>query len=151
MTHKTLQAQINSLISSVISNTVHRYDRAATWMEGFTDVEPMMRRYAVFLMQAGLTKEEIIEREIGVFELAEKLLKAVVDEYCNGHLSLVDDQMRLMIFLIALGADARNLIEERDWSINPEDVLDDLYPSTVLHVMKRLSAMPEPNLNHAMA
>lgn len=59
--------------------------------------------------------------------------------------------MRLMIFLIALGADARNLIEERDWSINPEDVLDDLYPSTVLHVMKRLSAMPEPNLNHAMA
>ena len=151
MTKKTLNAQMNSLISSVIRNTVRQYDRAATWIEGFTDIEPMMRRYAVFLLQAGHTKEEIIEREIGVFELAEEFLRIGVDDYLNGHLSLMDDQMRFMIFMIALGVDARNLIDERDWPFEADKVIDDLFPSTALQVMKRLSGVQPMTFGHASA
>lgn len=122
-----------SIARSVVIHVERRYDRSIPWFEGYSDMQLIMQKYAVVLIGGlGLTKEEAIEREIGVFKK--------VDEAIAQRTYITDDPLRFKLFLTVLEEDMKQIFVERTETENGKPMVEvkDLLPVTTRNVLRRL-------------
>ena len=120
-----------SIARSVVIHVERRYDRSIPWFEGYSDMQLIMQKYAVVLIGGlGLTKEEAIEREIGVFKK--------VDEAIAQRTYITDDPLRFKLFLTVLEEDMKQILAERLENGNLSVEVKDLLPATTRNVLRRL-------------
>ena len=120
-----------SIARSVVIHVERRYDRSIPWFEGYSDMQLIMQKYAVVLIGGlGLTKEEAIEREIGVFKK--------VDEAIAQRTYITDDPLRFKLFLTVLEEDMKQILAERLENGNLSVEVKDLLPVTSRNVLRRL-------------
>lgn len=120
-----------SIARSVVIHVERRYDRSIPWFEGYSDMQLIMQKYAVILIGGlGLTKEEAIEREIGVFKK--------VDEAIAQRTYITDDPLRFKLFLTVLEEDMEQILDERLENGNLSVEVKDLLPVTSRNVLRRL-------------
>lgn len=120
-----------SIARSVVIHVERRYDRSIPWFEGYSDMQLIMQKYAVVLIGGlGLTKEEAIEREIGVFKK--------VDEAIAQRTYITDDPLRFKLFLTVLEEDMEQILDERLENGNLSVEVKDLLPVTSRNVLRRL-------------
>lgn len=120
-----------SIARSVVIHVERRYDRSIPWFEGYSDMQLIMQKYAVILIGGlGLTKEEAIEREIGVFKK--------VDEAIAQRTYITDDPLRFKLFLTVLEEDMKQILAERLENGNLSVEVKDLLPVTSRNVLRRL-------------
>lgn len=120
-----------SIARSVVIHVERRYDRSIPWFEGYSDMQLIMQKYAVILIGGlGLTKEEAIEREIGVFKK--------VDETIAQRTYITDDPLRFKLFLTVLEEDMKQMFTEHMESGKLMVEVKDLLPVTTRNVLRRL-------------
>lgn len=120
-----------SIARSVVIHVERRYDRAIPWFEGYSDMQLIMQKYAAVLIGGlGLTKEEAIEREIGVFKK--------VDEAIAQRTYITDDPLRFKLFLTVLEEDMKQILAEHLENGNLSVEVKDLLPVTSRNVLRRL-------------
>lgn len=120
-----------SIARSVVIHVERRYDRSIPWFEGYSDMQLIMQKYAVVLIGGlGLTKEEAIEREIGVFKK--------VDEAIAQRTYITDDPLRFKLFLTVLEEDMKQILAEHLENGNLSVEVKDLLPVTSRNVLRRL-------------
>lgn len=120
-----------SIARSVVIHVERRYDRSIPWFEGYSDMQLIMQKYAVVLIGGlGLTKEEAIEREIGVFKK--------VDETIAQRTYITDDPHRFKLFLTVLEEDMKQILAERLENGKLAVEVKDLLPATTRNVLRRL-------------
>lgn len=120
-----------SIARSVVIHVERRFDRSIPWFEGYSDMQLIMQKYAVILIGGlGLTKEEAIEREIGVFKK--------VDEAIAQRTYITDDPLRFKLFLTVLEEDMEQILDERLENGNLSVEVKDLLPVTSRNVLRRL-------------
>ena len=120
-----------SIARSVVIHVERRYDRSIPWFEGYSDMQLIMQKYAVVLIGGlGLTKEEAIEREIGVFKK--------VDETIAERTYITDDPHRFKLFLTVLEEDMKQMFAEHIESGKQMIEVKDLLPVTTRNVLRRL-------------
>lgn len=120
-----------SIARSVVIHVERRYDRSIPWFEGYSDMQLIMQKYAVVLIGGlGLTKEEAIEREIGVFKK--------VDETIAERTYITDDPYRFKLFLTVLEEDMKQMFAEHMESGKLMVEVKDLLPVTTRNVLRRL-------------
>ena len=122
---------LSSIARSVVIHVERRYDRSIPWFEGYSDMQLIMQKYAVVLIGGlGLTKEEAIEREIGVFKK--------VDETIAERTYITDDPHRFKLFLTVLEEDMKQMFAEHMESGKQMIEVKDLLPVTTRNVLRRL-------------
>ena len=122
---------LSSIARSVVIHVERRYDRSIPWFEGYSDMQLIMQKYAVVLIGGlGLTKEEAIEREIGVFKK--------VDETIAERPYITDDPHRFKLFLTVLEEDMKQMFAEHMESGKQMIEVKDLLPVTTRNVLRRL-------------
>lgn len=120
-----------SIARSVVIHVERRYDRSIPWFEGYSDMQLIMQKYAVVLIGGlGLTKEEAIEREIGVFKK--------VDETIAERTYITDDPHRFKLFLTVLEEDMKQMFAAHMESGKQMIEVKDLLPVTTRNVLRRL-------------
>lgn len=120
-----------SIARSVVIHVERRYDRSIPWFEGYSDMQLIMQKYAVVLIGGlGLTKEEAIEREIGVFKK--------VDETIAERTYITDDPHRFKLFLTVLEEDMKQMFAEHMENGKLMIEVKDLLPVTTRNVLRRL-------------